>query len=60
MAGGGFDRLWVSGGGAVAVAVLRGAEVGAALYHIAWDADLLAGIETSLLGAPSGVRRCTA
>ena len=34
MAGGGFDRLWLSGGGAVAVAVLRGAEVGAALYHL--------------------------
>src|SRR6266704_3629016 len=61
MAGGCVDRLGVACGGTVTPAVVRCAEMGAALDHLAGNLDVrLAGIVACGLGASAGVFRDTA
>src|SRR5437764_2299727 len=58
MGGGSVYRLRVARGGTVAAAVVRRAEVRAALDHLAWDAALrIAGVVTGILPAAAGVCR---
>src|SRR6266704_7073866 len=61
MAGGGVDCLGVACGGTVTPAVIRRAEMGAALDHLAGNPDVrLGGIVACGLGASAGVFRDTA
>src|ERR1700745_2769721 len=58
---GGVDGLRVTGGRAVATAVIRRAKMRATLQHLARNADLRhAGVVAALLGRPARVLRRTA
>src|SRR3954465_345235 len=61
MAGGGVDRLGMARGGPIAPAVVRRAQMRAALDHLARDLDVgLAGVVAPLLGTAARIFRHTA
>src|SRR5215211_5783473 len=55
--GAGVDRLGHASGRAVAAAVVGGAQVGAALHHLAGDGRRVAGVDAAVTGPAAGVGR---